>query len=67
MRLHLVASRRQNLAISDRLRGATVPFTEYSAVKVQQNGTVIGPNYNLCTLPAEAVGRTAVTLSGAGR
>lgn len=48
-------------------RGAYVPFTEYSAVGSQTNGTVIGPSYNLYTLPAEAVGRTAVTLSGAGQ
>ncbi len=47
--------------------GANVPFTEYSAVGAHTNGTVIGPSYNLYTLPAEAVGRTAVTLSGAGQ
>jgi hypothetical protein len=52
---------------SDRGRGAPVPFTEYSAVGSNTNGTVIGPSYNLYTLPAEAVGRTAVTLSGAGQ
>ena len=43
-------------------RGADVGFTEYSAVGSQTNGTVIGPSYNLYTLAAEAVGRTAVTL-----
>ena len=48
-------------------RGAAVPFTEYSAVGAQSNGTVIGPSDNLYTLPAEAVDRTAVTLSGAGQ
>src|SRR3984885_85128 len=48
-------------------RGASVPFTEYSAVGSQTNGTVIGPSYSLYTLSAEAVGRTAVTLSGAGQ
>ncbi len=48
-------------------QGARVPFTEYSAVGSATNGTVIGPSYNLYTLPAEAVGRTAVTLSGAGQ
>jgi Pectate lyase superfamily protein/F5/8 type C domain len=48
-------------------RGASVPFTEYPAVGSATNGTVIGPSYNLYTLPAEAVGRTAVTLSGAGQ
>jgi len=52
---------------SDHGRGAAVPFTEYSAVGSQTNGTVIGPSYNLYTLADEAVGRTAVTLSGAGR
>ena len=48
-------------------RGADVGFTEYSAVGSQTNGTVIGPSYNLYTLAAEAVGRTAVTLDGAGQ
>jgi hypothetical protein len=38
-----------------------------SAVGSASNGTVIGPSDNLYTLPAEAVGRTAVTLSGAGQ
>jgi hypothetical protein len=52
---------------SDHGRGANVGFTEYSAVGSQTNGTKIGPSYNLYTLPAEAVGRTAVTLDGAGR
>jgi hypothetical protein len=52
---------------SDHGRGASVPFTEYSAVGSQTNGTVIGPSDNLYTLADEAVGRTAVTLSGAGR
>ena len=52
---------------SDGARGADVPFTEYAAVNAQHTGTVIGPSDNLYTLPAEAVGRTAVTLSGAGQ
>ena len=52
---------------SDGGRGATVPFTEYSAVGSDTNGTVIGPSDNLYTLAAEAVGRTAVTLSAAGQ
>src|SRR3984957_5436319 len=47
--------------------GAQVPFTQYSAVNAKNNGTVIGPSDNLYTLPAEAIGRTAVTLNGAGR
>jgi len=52
---------------SDHGRGASVPFTEYSAVGSQTNGTEIGPSFNLYTLADEAVGRTAVTLSGAGQ
>jgi Alpha-1,3-glucanase catalytic domain D1/Alpha-1,3-glucanase catalytic domain D2/F5/8 type C domain len=55
------------VATSDQGRGADVPFTEYSAVGSKTNGTEIGPSYNLYTLAAEAVGRTAVTLSGAGQ
>ncbi|MCU1492251.1 MAG: mycodextranase, partial [Acidimicrobiaceae bacterium] len=55
------------VATGDEGHGATVPFTEYNAVGSQTNGTVIGPSYNLYTLAAEAVGRTAVTLSGAGQ
>ncbi|MDX6344616.1 MAG: hypothetical protein QOH87_4754 [Trebonia sp.] len=52
---------------SDGGRGADVPFTEYAAVKARHAGTVIGSSDNLYTLPAEAVGRTAVTLNGAGQ
>jgi Pectate lyase superfamily protein/F5/8 type C domain len=52
---------------SDHGRGASVPFTEYSAAGSTTDGTVIGPSDNLYTLPAEAVGRTAITLSGAGQ
>ena len=48
-------------------RGAQVPFTQYSAVNARHTGTVIGPSDNLYTLPAEAIGRTAVTLSRAGQ
>ena len=51
---------------SDDGRGANVGFTEYSAVGARNDGTVIGPSYDLYTLAAEAVGRTAVTLDGAG-
>src|SRR5271170_2416112 len=47
--------------------GAAVPFTEYSAVGSATNGTEIGPSDNLYTLAAESVGRTAVTISGAGQ
>jgi hypothetical protein len=57
----------QVIPTSDGDRGAQVPFTEYSAVKAQHSGTVIGPSDNLYTLPAEAIGRTAVTLSRAGQ
>jgi len=57
----------QAIPTSDGNRGANVPFTEYAAVKAHTNGTAIGPSYNLYTLPAEAVGRTAVTLNGAGQ
>jgi len=52
---------------SDQGHGADVGFAEYSAVGAQTNGTVIGPSDNLYTLAAEAVGRTAVTLNGAGQ
>jgi hypothetical protein len=52
---------------SDDRHGANVGFTEYSAVGSDTNGTVISPSDNLYTLAAEAVGRTAVTLSGAGQ
>src|SRR5229473_5702042 len=57
----------QVIPTSDGDRGAQVPFTEYTAVKAHHTGTVIGPSDNLYTLPAEAVGRTAVTLAGAGQ
>src|ERR1700728_1145924 len=57
----------QVIPTSDGGSGADVPFTEYAAVKAQHAGTVIGPSDNLYTLPAEAVGRTAVTLDGAGQ
>jgi hypothetical protein len=57
----------QVIPTSDGARGAGVTFTEYAAVKAQHAGTAIGPSDNLYTLPAEAVGRTAVTLNGAGQ
>lgn len=44
-------------------RGATVPFNEQQAVNAVTNGTVIGPSTAAYTLPAEATGRTAVTLT----
>src|ERR1700733_14009923 len=57
----------QVVPTSDGSRGAQVPFTQYSAVNAKNNGTVIGPSHNLYTLPAEAIGRTAVTLNRAGQ
>src|SRR5580698_3031325 len=57
----------QVVPTSDGNRGAQVPFTQYSAVNAKNNGTVIGPSDNLYTLPAEAIGRTAVTLNRAGQ
>src|ERR1700728_3132581 len=57
----------EGIQTSDGGRGADVPFTEYSAVGSDTNGSVIGPSDNLYTLPAEAVGRIAVTLNGAGQ
>jgi alpha-1,3-glucanase-like protein/F5/8 type C domain-containing protein/HYDIN/CFA65/VesB family protein len=51
-------------------RGATVPFTQYGATDpsaASTNGTVIGPSDDFGTLASEAIGRTAVTLSGPGR
>jgi Pectate lyase superfamily protein/F5/8 type C domain len=60
-------SHSQVVPTSDGASGADVPFTEYSAVGAQTNGTEIGPSYNLYTLAAEAVGRTAVTLDGTGQ
>jgi hypothetical protein len=47
--------------------GATLPFTEYSVANAKTNGTRVGPSTNFGQLPAEAVGRQAVTLSGDGR
>jgi hypothetical protein len=40
---------------SDGGRGASVGFTEYSAVGSESNGTVIGPSYNLYARAANAV------------
>src|ERR1700712_2692222 len=44
-------------------RGATVDFAEQEAEKAVTNGTVIGPGTDAYTLPAEASGRSAVTLA----
>jgi len=43
--------------------GAKVPFTEFEAEDADTNGTVIGPDRTYTTLPSEASGRRAVTLS----
>ncbi|WNV84109.1 discoidin domain-containing protein [Umezawaea sp. Da 62-37] len=47
--------------------GATVPFTEYEAESAATNGAKIGPDYTQGSLPSEASGRQAVTLSGQGK
>jgi hypothetical protein len=44
-------------------RGATVGFAEQEAEHAATNGTVIGPGTDAYTLPAEASGRSAVTLT----
>ncbi|MEU8243974.1 glycosyl hydrolase family 28-related protein [Actinoplanes missouriensis] len=43
-------------------RGASVAFVEQEAEHARTNGTVIGPDRTAYTLPAEASGRSAVTL-----
>ncbi|WNI17446.1 glycosyl hydrolase family 28-related protein [Actinacidiphila sp. ITFR-21] len=43
-------------------RGANVGFAEQEAEHAATNGTVIGPGRDAYTLPAEASGRSAVTL-----
>jgi hypothetical protein len=48
-------------------RGATVPFLEQEAETAATNGSVVGPDRTAGTLPGEASGRKAVTLSGQGR
>jgi Pectate lyase superfamily protein len=44
-------------------RGATVPIVEQEAETASTNGTVIGPGTAAYTLPAEASGRSAVSLA----
>jgi hypothetical protein len=44
-------------------RGATVAFSEQEAEKAATNGTIIGPSRTAYTLPTEASGRSAVTLT----
>jgi hypothetical protein len=48
------------------LRGATIPYEEIEAEDASYQGTLIGPGRAYCTLPSEASGRKAVTLSAAG-
>ncbi|MGC5165528.1 glycosyl hydrolase family 28-related protein [Luteimicrobium sp. DT211] len=43
-------------------RGASLGITEYEAENAATNGTVIGPGRDAYTLPAEASGRSAVSL-----
>ncbi|NUS10107.1 MAG: mycodextranase, partial [Streptomyces sp.] len=44
-------------------RGASVGFAEQEAENATTNGTVVGPGRDAYTLPAEASGRSAVTLT----
>jgi hypothetical protein len=44
-------------------RGADVPFVEQEAENADTNGTIIGPSTQAYTLPAEASGRSAVSLA----
>ena len=44
-------------------RGASVPFVEQEAENAATNGTIIGPSTIAYTLPAEASGRSAVSLA----
>ena len=49
--------------------GADVPFTEYNAATspdARTNGTVLAPDFQYGSLPAEATGRQAVQLVGQG-
>jgi hypothetical protein len=46
-------------------RGAAVDFSEQEAENAVTTGTVIGPDRSAYTLPAEASGRTAVSLAAA--
>jgi Pectate lyase superfamily protein len=48
-------------------RGADLGFIEQEAETATTNGTVIGPSTAAYTLPAEASGRSAVQLTGAGQ
>ncbi|HEY0870191.1 MAG TPA: glycosyl hydrolase family 28-related protein, partial [Acidothermaceae bacterium] len=48
-------------------RGAPVPFVEQEAVNAATNGVVLAKSRAWDTLAGEAVGRTAVTLTGRGK
>jgi hypothetical protein len=48
-------------------RGAPVPFVEQEAANAATNGVVLAKNRNWDTLAGEAVGRSAVTLTGKGK
>jgi F5/8 type C domain/Pectate lyase superfamily protein len=48
-------------------RGAPVPFVEQEAANASTNGVVLAKNRNWDTLAGEAVGRSAVTLTGKGK
>ena len=48
-------------------RGAPVPFVEQEAANATTNGVVLAENRNWDTLAGEAVGRSAVTLTGKGK
>jgi hypothetical protein len=48
-------------------RGATLPYTEYEAENAGTNGTVLGPDRAYLSQAAEASGRRAVRLGGAGQ
>lgn len=48
-------------------RGAIVPFVEYEAEDGETNASKIGPDTKIGTLAANASGRRAVTLDGAGK
>ncbi len=48
-------------------RGAPVPFVEQEAANAVTNGVVLAKNRNWDTLAGEAVGRSAITLTGRGK
>ncbi|QUQ63970.1 carbohydrate-binding protein [Kutzneria sp. CA-103260] len=48
-------------------RGATVPYTEYTAASAQTNGTVLPASTNYPSVQAESTGRQAVQLTSTGQ